>query len=510
MRGGGRARPAPGRPRLPFEAVQTGFDAPVVRGQPTRVSPAALAALVLTALALFAATQRVGLVAFALPTLALVTVVMVQRPGWCLGAMAGAALLFEQGAGSLTSGPWLYQERIAGVSVFYGLIGLFLAAAGLAARRRPEGLGLRPGVVAACAVLAVAVLGGVVTGNDAGISGTVLYDGALALLPLIALPFAVAATLDSAARLRTALVVAAALTTLKAALGLASLITGVGSPGNLGGEDAGTRLTYYEPATNWLCLIMLLVGAAAIQRRVRLPAWAWAAMPLVVGSLLLSYRRSFWLATILGLVVVLALGSSRLQFRLAIPVLGSVALLTWLTLGLGIVQDPLDGSVGERARSLNPTEVAVNAQDRYRLDERANAVAEIRDHPVAGLGIGVPWRARHPLAIEHGRQYVHVAVLWFWLKFGVLGAIGYVMAMGAGALAGLRASRRRDDPVLRCAGAAVAASFLGLALAETTATFVGPDPRMTVLFGVALGLASSLAAGTASSGRSARSPAAAA
>lgn len=466
---------------------------PLARGRLDAAVARRAAALALAALALLVLARKFGLAGLALPIVALTTVILLQRPGWCLAAMAGAPILAEREPGSLTAGAWLYQERIAGVSLLYGLVGLFLASVGLAALRRRGGPGLRPAIVAGCALALMALIAGIVTGHDAGTRATLLWDGALPLVALVALPFAVHATLYSDARLRTALLVGLCLTVLKAVLGLVSIATGAGSPQALGGENVGTRLTYYEPVANWLCLLVLLAGIAALQRRVRLPAWAWAAMPLVTASLLLSYRRSFWLATILGLVVVLALGTSKIQFRLAVPTLACVALLTWATLSLGNLQEPLGGAVTERAQSLSPTKVAANAQDRYRLDERANALEEIRDHPVTGLGIGVPWRARHPLALEHGRQYVHFALLWFWLKFGLLGAMAYVIIMAGGVLAGLRAARHRQDPVLRCVGAAAAGAFLGLALAETTATFLGDDPRMTVVVAVALGVVSSLA-----------------
>jgi len=59
------------------------------------------------------------------------------------------------------------------------------------------------------------------------------------------------------------------------------------------------------------------------------------------------------------------------------------------------------GSIHSRARfrssnaaaSLNPSKLEASAEDRYRLDERANVLAEIRAHPIEGLGVTIPWAA---------------------------------------------------------------------------------------------------------------------
>ena len=216
------------------------------------------------------------------------------------------------------------------------------------------------------------------------------------------------------------------------------------------------------------------------------------ALPIVTASLVLSYRRSFWIATILGVAMVALFGASRLQRRLAIPAVALAAAAIWVTFTLGGVTGQLSGPVVERAESLTPAKVVANREDRYRLDERANVIEAIRAHPITGLGVGVPWVAVHPLPIENGRQYVHFALLWFWLKFGVLGALAYVCFVASGVAASVAASRGQVDPLLSCVALGMVGAFLGLALAETTAAFVGPDVRLSAVFAGALGLVSRL------------------
>ena len=101
----------------------------------------------------------------------------------------------------------------------------------------------------------------------------------------------------------------------------------------------------------------------------------------------------------------------------------------------------------------------------------------------------MPWTARYPLAqaLPGGRQYTHVLVFWYWLKLGLLGVFAYVWIMVAGVRTGLRVWRTDLDPRIQGAGLGLAAALVGLAVAETTGSFSGVEPRETVLLAVMLG-----------------------
>ena len=45
--------------------------------------------------------------------------------------------------------------------------------------------------------------------------------------------------------------------------------------------------------------------------------------------------------------------------------------------------------------------IRLDAKAGYRIDELQNVTAELREHPVTGLGLGGQWVARHPLGVEH-------------------------------------------------------------------------------------------------------------
>jgi len=274
-----------------------------------------------------------------------------------------------------------------------------------------------------------------------------------------------------------------ALAIVKAVLGLIEVF------GHLGAPIEGTStLSYYEPASNWLIMIALLTVFAMVLARARPPLWMLLGSPLLITCLVLSYRRSFWIGTALALLLVLLLGTSASGRRLLIPAgLGVVAAI-WL---LGSIHFQSQLPVVKRLNSLSPSRLESNVQDRYRLDERANVLSEIGAHPITGLGVTIPWAATaQPLSVEHegGRQYVHFAALWFWLKLGILGLLAYAGMIIASMMIAWQAWRASHEPLLKAFALASLCGMAGLTAMDTTASFTGVDARFTVLFAAQVGL----------------------
>jgi len=247
-------------------------------------------------------------------------------------------------------------------------------------------------------------------------------------------------------------------------------------------------LTYYEPTANWLVMIALFGIVATLLARVRPPMWVLLSGPLLFASLLFSYRRSFWIAVVLGLLLVLLIGTSPMGRRLLVPTSLALGFAIW---AMGSINVGSQVPILKRVASLTPSKLESNAEDRYRLDERANVLGEIREHPLTGLGMTIPWAATvRPLSVEHegGREYVHFAALWYWLKLGILGLVAYVGVIVGGMLLAWRGWRATRDPWMRAFSLASLCGLAGLVAIETTATFTGVDPRFTVLFATQLGL----------------------
>jgi len=125
-------------------------------------------------------------------------------------------------------------------------------------------------------------------------------------------------------------------------------------------------------------------------------------------------------------------------------------------------------------------------------------IAAIKRQPITGLGLQQEWTASaRQLPVEHvdGRLYVHFALLWWWMKLGILGAIAFVSVLLSALLLAWRTWRNNREPIFRCFGLASMCGFLGLLAVETTASFTGVDARFTVVFAIQLGLLAALQRG---------------
>lgn len=303
-------------------------------------------------------------------------------------------------------------------------------------------------------------------------------------VPALLIPFVLVNVIDHGTDLRRVLTGGAGLAALKALSGLFVVFTGLSAAA---GNDPG--LTFYEPAGNLFLLAFLLTVVAALASRVPLSIWMRLVGVLAFLSLLFAFRRTFWLAGVLCIVLVLLAASGRVGRRLAIPAAFLVAGAVFLGLQSGVASDP-SGALATRVQSIDPSKVVRNDQDRYRLTERRNVLAELRAHPLTGVGVGVEWKQRYPLNFEVTdlQYYSHTAVLWHWLKYGAMGPLMYLWLIVAAALSGLRIFRRSTDRVVACAGLGAGAALIGLAVVELASTVIGPDLRGGMVAGVLLGL----------------------
>ncbi|MGH2950404.1 MAG: O-antigen ligase family protein, partial [Solirubrobacteraceae bacterium] len=338
-------------------------------------------------------------------------------------------------------------------------------------------------------LLAAALVAGGVTGWFGGADRLDLVNGARDLVVLVLLPFVVVNVIEDRRDLHAALAIAAGLVAVKVAVGGLGWVLGAGRP------IEGTVLTYYEPLPNLLLLTFVLTMLAAAMDRARLPGLLWVLAPAALAVLVLSFRRNFWIALVLGVIIVLLVAAGARGRALLLPAGVVLAIAVWL--GLTALSSAQSTSpVIQRAQSLAPSRLQALSDDRYRLDEQRNVRAELAEHPLTGLGLGVPWSARHPLAeyFSGGRDYTHVTVLWWWLKLGLLGLIAYLAIMATTVRTGVALWRRGGDAWVRFAGLGAAAGVLGLVVAETTGSFTGVESRVTVFLASLLGwLAAALA-----------------
>jgi O-antigen ligase len=435
-----------------------------------------------TGLTFMVAAERFGPYAALLPIAGLAAAYLVSSPSVTLAALLGLVIAVEADpVGLLPIGSSVYAPVRYGQALPDILFGLLVAGTALElARRRQHPRGIGPMTLPLLA-LAAASAGGFATGYFADAGATDLARSAGRFSELLLLPFLVANLVRDTEALRACLAGAGLLVAFKAITGLLAAASGAGFT-----VDGGT-ITFYEPVANWLLLMFLLFMLAAWVRRVPLPAWAHWLAPLALLALVLSYRRSFWLAGAFAIVLVLVL-ASRQRGRTALAIVGTGLVLVLVgTLTLGDSSE-VRSPVLERARSLQPGEISSDAADRYRIDERRNVMEDIRRHPLTGLGMNVPWTARYPLSEEHDRNYTHIVLLWYWLKLGILGVISFVWLYAVALWTALRVWRRHPDPVIQLGALAAVGGLVGLVIVELTASFTGVEPRLSIVFGALLGL----------------------
>ena len=335
------------------------------------------------------------------------------------------------------------------------------------------------------ALVVVALIFGLANGWMSGnVQAFAVKSNIETIAPLFVIPVVVVNVLRTREDLLLALKIFVGIAIFKGVLGLVLLAVkpGQSSPGL-------PPLTYYEPTTNWLLMAFLLAVTASLLSKVKLSRWVLAGTPFVFACLLLSYRRTYWIATTVGLLFVLVLSSGRVGRRLLVPAAVVVAAVGVLVYTTGAATD-FQGPIVKRAQSLDPSKLRANEQDRYRLAERANVIHDLKQHPIDGIGVGVEWSATKPLPFEIplARQYTHTAFLWFWLRMGILGALAYLTLIVSAIWCGLYVWRRHPDPRIRVAALAAGIGVLGLAIVELASTVIGPDQRGTALIGLVMGL----------------------
>jgi O-antigen ligase len=438
-----------------------------------------------TALIIIAAHKKLGNTAALLAPLALVLLVIVlMRPLLAVSIAIVVPILFEgQAFGLFSFLAHVYDPFYKRLTPVDGLVLLALLSVALDMLRDRRPLRFPRELRFPDLLLALGMVSGIVVGKGAGNGLKSLVLAENLLLYILLIPIAVANLRVDPGRLRVLIMGLFALAVFKGFLGLVEIGAhkGISIEGN-------SNLTYYEPTANWVIMVALLSILTAVVARLRPPLWTLLGSPLLIASLLLSYRRSFWIAAVVGVLLVVLLALSPVGRRLLVPTALFVAAGIWL---LGSINFQSENPIVKRAASLSPTSLTTNVEDRYRLDERANVWGELKEKPITGFGILVSWNAsKRPLPIEHeqAREYVHFGALWWWMKMGILGLLAYCALLLATARMAWSVWRERSEGVFRAFGLGSLCAVAGLLVAETTATFTGAELRFTIVVAAQIGL----------------------
>lgn len=330
----------------------------------------------------------------------------------------------------------------------------------------------------------LALVAGVATGMSAGVSRSGLLGTPESTVPLLIVPIVMVNVLRTRDHLLGALRLGAWLAGFKAVAGLFVYFSGLAAvQGSFG------RITYFQPPANLLLMLFLLYMLAAGLSRTQLPRWTYWLVPLVFLALVLSFRRTIWLGTVVGVLLIAFPASGRIGRRLIVPAVAVFLVVGYIVLSTG-VGGGLQGPLVTRAESISLSKVSQNTQDRYRIDERRNVWAAIERSPLTGLGFGVPWPIRYPLGLGFQDQtdFTHIGALFWWMKMGLLGLAAYVALIGSVLVTGFRVWRRHADPRVRIFGLAAAGMSIGLAVVELATSVLSASERGSMLFGAVMGL----------------------
>jgi hypothetical protein len=255
-----------------------------------------------------------------------------------------------------------------------------------------------------------------------------------------------------------------------------------------GGHELFDQVT---PVFYWPALFMTLFSALVLSsawlgglntldstRRLGVPMGAIASS-LVIA---LSFRRSFWLAWLVGMIVVatFAKRAGRLPLRRTVILVGFSVLVVWIAVA-AFGADVLS----ERLASFYPTSESIySATNQDHIDDIGEGLSQIKSSPILGIGMGRTYETPSLVGWKETSFEVHNALVQVWLKFGMFGLIAYLGFHWSWIRASLKVAV--TDPTVRAAHAGVGAYLIGQLVGTLTQTWVYGRFQMGIHLGVLL------------------------
>jgi hypothetical protein len=210
----------------------------------------------------------------------------------------------------------------------------------------------------------------------------------------------------------------------------------------------------------------VLVGFAALTSGAVRARAGQVALIALVGlnaiGLLLTYERTFWVATFLGLGFIAVRAGFAQRLRVVVLITGLVLVLAPV---MSTIAPGALSAASERLLSLN--QYGNDDSVRYRLQEGRHVIDKIQAKPLIGWGLadeiyyGLPWLQSPPEA----EAFAHNAYLWLSWKLGLIGAVLLFAVVGWAIVARPPPAL---DPVSRAVRLGAQASLLLLCVISIT------------------------------------------
>ena len=239
-------------------------------------------------------------------------------------------------------------------------------------------------------------------------------------------------------------------------------------------------------------------------------------VPVVVGVVLANQRAVLVNASVVGLVLLVALVvgnrpgvGRRFSVRFGEVVLTFLAIagvvLVVLVVPAAVDNQPVKIPLATTFQKLFHSEgKAESAQDRLNLAAEAETL--IPHHLLIGYGLGVSFQYYEAgFRQVQTTYYAHDIALDLWLRLGLIGLLLFALALAVSVVGGLRAWRRHPDPVTAALALALVAVVAGLLANAFLEPFLD-EYRLATLFGVSLGMLRGTVTSLSQQGRPGRLP----
>jgi O-antigen ligase len=216
---------------------------------------------------------------------------------------------------------------------------------------------------------------------------------------------------------------------------------------------------------------------------------AWGAVLAGMGvALALSFNRNMWAGILAGLGMVLVLGRAETRRAVAITLAVLVALAAGVALSGASIDSssPLQPLVERGATFLSPGKTRQESSLNDRYLENRHAIATLREHPMLGVGPGVPFGAVAVYAAGDGllqrydQLFLHNQYLYVLLVGGPPALVALLVFAGLPMLEGFRGARRDGD--LLALAVAIAMTLLSAGVMISFA-----DPTSALVLGLVVG-----------------------
>ncbi|MFQ5797954.1 MAG: O-antigen ligase family protein [Bacteroidota bacterium] len=212
-------------------------------------------------------------------------------------------------------------------------------------------------------------------------------------------------------------------------------------------ELVGYRQTVSEPLM--MAIILVCTSLFLYAKSGSVKVLYLALVSFFGASLILTFSRGYWIAIVLGFLLIFFLVERSQKFRMFRYAAAFTGVASFLLIFLfsDFAKFLFDAIF---TRFLSAGNIASDPSVQNRLQESAAVVAHIASNPIVGSGLGTLFRY-HNILLDYTYEgwYVHNAYLYLWFKVGLFGLITFMVAYLIRLRQNFQAFRKQQNPARR-------------------------------------------------------------